>query len=154
MPVATQQILNRLREFDFTGLMVEELGWNYSQANPLTIAVNGELFGLTPVAEKCGLVVYACERDGNREIPAGPIRQEIGRQVAATSPDHLVIIHDAARTAQYWQWVRRQVGTPPVWREQVYQPNQNEEPLFHQLQWFAFDLEEARQSGSAGHISV
>ena len=42
MPVNTQELRRRLREFDFTGVMVDELGWNYHQANPLPMAIDGQ----------------------------------------------------------------------------------------------------------------
>jgi len=142
MPVNTQELRRRLREFDFTGVMVDELGWNYHQANPLPVAVDGQNFDLIAVAEKSGLVVYSCGGDGDGQIPPYPIRQKIERQVAKTTFEHLVIFHDAAGTTQYWQWVRRQSGKPAAWREQVYRPNQTEEPLIQKLQRIAFDLEE------------
>lgn len=149
MPVDAQQLRRRLREFDFTGVMVEELGWNYHRANPLQVAVDGQDFDLNAVAEKSGLVVYSCGGDGDGQIPPYPIRQKIERQVAKATFEHLVIFHDAARTTQYWQWVRRQAGKPAAWREQVYRPNQTEEPLIQKLQSIDFELEDEEQQNIA-----
>lgn len=149
MPVNTQQLRHRLREFDFTGVMVEELGWNYHQANLLPVTVDGQNFDLHAVAEKSGLVVYSCDGSGDGQIPSYPIRQKIERQVAKATFEHLVIFHDAARTTQYWQWVHRQSGKPAAWREQVYRPNQTEELLIQKLQSIEFQLEDEEQQNIA-----
>ena len=142
MPVDTEQLRSRLREFDFTGAMVEVLGWNFHNANPLLVDIDGQDYVLNAVAEKSGQVVYSCQSKEDNQMPPYPVRQKIERQVAKTTFEHLIIFHDVNRTTQYWQWVRRKAGKTAAWREQVYRPNQTEEPLIQKLQQIAFDLEE------------
>jgi len=142
MAANTAEIRHRLAAFDFTGLLVEELGWNHYRASPLEILVDGVRYSFKPAAEKCGLAVYECSPGSDHEIAAYPLRRRIERQVAKLTHEHLIIFVDAARKNQIWQWVRRQSGQPIRYRELAWRAGQTNESLVQVLPAIAFELEE------------
>jgi hypothetical protein len=136
------EIRRRLAGFDFTGLLVEELGWNRYRSTPLEILVDAVRYTLKSAGEKCGLVVYECSPGPNDQIPEYPLRRKIERQVARLTHEHLIVFVDAARKNQIWQWVRRQSGQPIRYRELPWRPGQTNESLVQILPGIAFELEE------------
>src|ERR1039458_2526397 len=142
MPANTMEIRRRLAGFDFTGLLVEELGWNRYRSTPLEILVDAVRYTLKSAGEKCGLVVYECSPGPNDQIPEYPLRRKIERQVARLTHEHLIVFVDAARKNQIWQWVRRQSGQPIRYRELPWRPGQTNESLVQILPGIAFELEE------------
>ena len=57
-------------------------------------------------------------------------------------------------TRQVWQWVKRQPGRSPLYREHIFRQGQTGEPLIQKLQLLAFSLDEdpsiAQVAGLAG----
>ena len=49
---------------------------------------------------------------------------------------------DAGLTEQCWQWVKRESGKPPAYREHSFRAGQTGEPLLQRLQTLAFALDE------------
>ncbi len=145
MPVNVEQARHHLREFDFTRLLVGDLGWNHHQALPLAVPIESETYTLNAVAEKCGLVVYVCNPGPDGEIPLYPTRRKIERQVTKSAFEHMVIFTDAARASLVWQWVKRQAGRPAVCRENTFHSSQTGEVLLQKLQGVAFELQEEEQ---------
>ena len=142
MASATQQLREWLHGFDFRGLLVEGLGWNHDHAEPLRLEVDSHDYALDRVAEKAGFVVYVCSPDASDAIPEYPVRRKIERQVGRLTFEHMIIFVDAARTEQCWQWVKRESGKPPTYREHLFRAGQTGEPLLQRLQTLAFDLDE------------
>ena len=131
-----------LQAFDFPHLFVEGLGWDYYQAEPLALAVDGHEYTLKPVAEKAQFAVFECSPGPNGVIPDYPVRRKIETQVAKLAFEHLIIFVDADRTLQVWQWVKREAGKPAACREQDYQAGQTGLPILQRLQTIAFALDE------------
>ena len=134
----------RLRSFDLTGLLVEELGWDHHPGSAVTISANEQHFRAAPIAEKKGFVVWRCEA-GDGRIPSHSIRRQIETQITRHAFEHLIVFVDAAQREQVWQWVRRQAGKPDASREYTYRASQTGEPLLQRLRAlrFGFDEEEA-----------
>lgn len=61
MPADTAELRSYLRDFDFPRLFVEGLGWNYYEADPVRVQVDGGDYSLKAVAEKADFVVYQCD---------------------------------------------------------------------------------------------
>ena len=110
-----------LQAFDFPHLFVEGLGWDYYQAEPLVLAVDGHEYTLKPVAEKAQFAVFECSPGPNGVIPDYPVRRKVETQVAKLAFEHLIIFVNADRTFQVWQWVKRESGKPAACREQEYE---------------------------------
>ena len=129
MPVSMEELRPRLRDFDFTGLFVEGLGWNYYPAEPLAVLVDGREYSLKPVAEKAGFAVFECAPDQDGAVPPYPVRRKIESQVAKRAFEHMVVFADKERSTQVWQWVKRESGKPAACREQHFHAGQGGEPL-------------------------
>ena len=142
MNIETSELQPYLQEFDFEGLFVEGLGWNYYDVQPNIVQIDDHAYSLNPVAEKAGFVVFQCTSMFSKDVPRYPIRRKIESQVAKMAFEHIVIFVDGDRKEQVWQWVRREPGKPPVCREHPYYAGQNGNPLLQRLQAIAVTLEE------------
>ena len=142
MPVSTSKLRPYLRSFDFQGLFVEGLGWDFYRAQPTRIQAYNQEYVLKPVAEKAGFAVYVCNPDGNGRIPGYPVRRRIELDVTKIAYEHLIIFIDAAKSTQVWQWVKREVGKPPAYREYTLDTTQTGTPLLQRLVGFLFTLED------------
>ena len=142
MPVSIEELRPHLRNFDFTGLFVDGLGWNHYQAEPVAVLVNGREYSLKPVAEKAGFAVFECAPDQDGAVPSYPVRRKIESQIAKSAFEHLVIFADKEQTTQVWQWVKREAGKPAACREQQFHAGQGGDPLLQRLRQIAFTLDE------------
>jgi hypothetical protein len=130
-----------VKSFNFAKLFIEELGWD-RHTNRLEIPVDGQVFNLNAVAQKKGLVAYACEPGADGQITDYATRRKIERQVAKSVHEHLILYLDKDRTTQIWQWVKREPGKPTACREHAYHKSQSGEALVQKLQAMAFSLDE------------
>ena len=142
MPVAVEELRPHLQDFNFPGLFVEGLGWNYHEVEPLAVHVNGQDYSLTPVAEKAGFQVFRCDPGQDGAIPDYPIRRKIESQVAKSAFEHLIIFTDAGQENQVWQWVKREAGKPAACREYLYNSSGSGVALLQRLQPLFVALEE------------
>ena len=148
MQITTQDLRPYLQDFDFTGLFVEGLGWNYYQTNPLTVDVVGVDYTLRPVAEKGGFAVYVCDPGQDGAVPPYTVQRKLEVRVARRAFEHLIIFADADRTTQIWQWAKREPGRSPKPSRWQVQAGQGGEPLLQRLREVAFNLQdEARGIG-------
>ena len=155
MPVRIESLRPHLQAFDFTRLFVEGLGWDYYQAEPLALPVDGHEYALKPVAEKADFAVFECGPGPDGVIPEYPVRRKIETQVAKRAFEHLIIFVDAARTQQVWQWVKRQAGKSAACREHQFHAGQTGQPLLQRLDGFILTLEdEARGIGITDVVSL
>ena len=129
-----------LQQFDFRTLFLQELGWD-RPAGGLSVVVDGRTFDLQAVAEKRGFQVFAYTADDGSP-PDYATRCKIERQAARLAHEHLIVYTDAARTAQKWQWVRRELGRPLARREYDYHKGHTGEALAQKLQGLAVELAE------------
>lgn len=135
----------RLRSFDFTGLLVDELGWDHHVATVPPVAVDGIEFALRAVAQKRGLVVFECGPGNDGAIPPAPIRRRIEKQVSKWAFEHLIVFVDGERTTQVWQWVKRRPDGPDLVRHQTFYPSSSGDLLLEKLRQMVFDLDEEDQ---------
>lgn len=142
MPPDVAQFRRHLQAFDFSRLLVEELGWNFCSERPTSIQAESGGYELRPVAEKAGFVVYVCGPDPEGRVPLYPIRRKIERQAAKTHYEHLIIFVDAAQTRQLWQWVKREGGKPAACREYEFRKGQRGDALIQRLQDLSIGLDE------------
>ncbi len=145
MPANLPRIRDALRKFDFGSLFVEELGWDHCRLAPLRLVLDGVAYTLAPLAQKRGMVAYACTRDSDGKIPEYPVRRKLERLVAKYSHEHLIIFLDAAQSQQVWQWVKREPGRPTACREHRFAKTQSGESLAQKLQAITFSLAEEEQ---------
>jgi len=137
----TTRTRDLLRQFDFKTLFIEELGWDHYNAR-LEIPVDGQVFVLSAVAEKRGMVAYLCPSMEGQSIPDYQTRRRIETQTAKATHEHLIIYTDADKTTQIWQWVKREAGKPTACREHTYHHHQPGDALIQKLQGLFFSIEE------------
>ena len=142
MTVSTSELRPYLSSFDFQGLFVDGLGWDFYRAQPTRIPVDNQEYVLEPVAEKAGFAVYVCDPDGDGHIPDYPVRRKIELHVTKIAYEHLIIFVDAAKTTQIWQWVKREVGKSAACREHTLYTTQTGKALLQRLSNFAFTLQD------------
>jgi hypothetical protein len=134
-----------LREFSFTDLFTQELGWDHLHLQPHKLTVDGMTFTLAPIAQKRGFQVFECRSSG--EIPVRAIRTKIDREVTKLAYEHLIVFVDAERQTQIWRWEQRTEGQPRIAREERLIPAQSGERLARKLEWLFVSLEEEERGG-------
>ena len=133
------------QNFDFRKLFIEELGWDRHAAR-LDVIVDDRTFSLAAVAQKRGFqVLTTCEPSLGEPIPDYNTRRKIDHQVTRSAHEHLIIYTDSGRTAQVWQWVKREPGKPMRCHEHTYHSEQPGEALIQKLQSLLFTFEEEEQ---------
>ena len=144
MQIPTDRLGSYLRNFDFRGLFVEGLGWDIPHGvKPTRISIEDHEYVLELVAEKAGFAVYVCSPNADGETPDNPVRRKIEWWITKRVFEHLIIFIDADKTAQIWQWVKREAGRLPACREhRYYTTQQTGKPLLQRLEEFYFTLED------------
>jgi len=138
-----------LREFSFTDLFTQELGWDHLDLQPRELAVDSTTFTLSPIAEKRGFQVFECQFSG--EIPVRTVRTKIDREVTKLAYEHLLVFVDGKRQTQIWRWEQRDEGQPRIAREEPFIPaQQGGERLAHRLTQLFISLQEE----DAGGLSI
>jgi len=130
-----------LRDFDFASLFIEELGWDRG-GKDIEITIVGQRYPLHAMAHKRGLVVYFHQARSDEGFPDHPTRQKIEKAVAKLVREHLIVYTDTDRTAQYWQWVKREPGQPDRCRQHIHHRDHSGESLIQKLDRLRFTLEE------------
>ena len=130
-----------LENFDLRALFIEELGWDHGGGDT-EIAVSGRTFFLMAVAHKRGMVAYQYVAEPDATFPDHPTRQKIEKAISKTVREHLIVYATHDRTAQYWQWVKREPGQPDRSRVHIYHRDQPGEALIQKLERLVFTLDE------------
>ena len=132
-----EHVRQAIQAFDFERLF-DELGWDNPPADQ-AVVVQDRSYELQAVANKSGLAAYVHQ---SKAIPERDVRMKIERQLAKAVYEHLLVFTDDAQTRQVWQWVRRQTGHTPHYREHTYRRGQTGELLVQKLQPLAFSLDD------------
>jgi hypothetical protein len=141
----------RLREFDLKNLFIEDLGWDNYRTN-FDVSVDARSYALRAVAEKQGMAVFVCQ--GNDGLPDYITRRKIEREAAKVTHEKLIVFADGAKTEQIWQWVKKEPGRPPAYREQAFRAGQREELLIQKLNAITFEIEEAERLRSVAEVAA
>ncbi len=142
MPPNRQSLRAALKEFDFTTLFIEELGWDRPPTGTVDLLVDGVTYSLSPVAHKRGMVVLIYATPADQTIPDHATRSKIERQATKVAHEHIIIYLDSERTTQVWQWVRRQPGQPSASRHHSFHRSQPGDALLQRIEGLAFELAE------------
>ncbi|MCL4486730.1 MAG: Eco57I restriction-modification methylase domain-containing protein [Chloroflexi bacterium] len=138
------RVRNYLKDNDFRGLFIEELGWDHCKTD-LQITVDGRIFPLFGLAEKRGMVAFTCDLPSDGCFPDYATRRKIETQVAKSVREHLIIYVDPTHGTQVWQWVKREPGKPIACREHIHYRAQSGDLLIQKLQTISFSLDEEGQ---------
>ena len=142
MPVSIEELRPHLQAFDFPRLFVEGLGWDHYVTEPFVVRVNERDYTIKPIAEKAGFAVYECDSSVDNNVPQYPVRRKIESEVAKRTFEHLIIFIDPGRSAQVWQWVRRDSGKPAACREYGFTTGGSGDHLLQRIQPLFVSLDE------------
>jgi len=117
MAANRENIRRYLREFNFSKLFIEELGWDYHRTRPLEILLDENAYILNSIAQKRGMVVFQCDSNEDNKVPISTVRRKIERKAAKSAHEHIIIYTDKENTIQIWQWVKREKGKPIACRD-------------------------------------
>jgi hypothetical protein len=156
MTVNYKRTRQYLEAFDFKRLFAEELGWGLPKGNPATIEVDGVAYGLTPVAESGGMIVFTCvARDAQViDVPVASRRQKIDKEVSKIASEHIIIFVNAARTAATWQWFKHGLAEPARARQHSYSKGQPGDSLLQKLAGIAFSIDDLDADGQMSITKV
>jgi hypothetical protein len=140
MAMDINRVRKYLKDFDFTSLFIEELGWDrYSEK--LNVQVDNQVIILQAIANKRGMVVCTCQLRTSRLIVDETVRK-IETQVAKSVYEHIIIYTDANKKEQIWQWAKRQPGKPIARRHHHYNITQSGDLLIQKLENLVFALQD------------
>jgi hypothetical protein len=122
--------------------LFNELGWDHASLKPQQLAVNGEAFTLTAVAQKRGVAVLHCSPDCGGNIPPRPTLLKIEKEALKLAHEHLLVFADAAQTTLTWLWVSRAPGQPTATRTHTWHKGTSGESLRQKLNQIVWALEE------------
>lgn len=126
---------------DLQTLFVDHLGWNNGGTRQ-QVVLDGHLFSLLPIAQKCGMVAYECNVGEDEAIPDYQMRQKISRQATRTQREHLIMFSTSNGDEMYWQWVKTQYGRPNKTYYCKYKRGIQEQDLIERLSNLKFTLEQ------------
>lgn len=144
MPLDRTRCRPLLQSFDFTGLFIEELGWDTHKATH-EIPLPGRSIRLEAIAHKRGFVAWHCPTAKGSIFPDAAARRRIEREATKAAHEHLIVFTDARNSRQIWQWVRRDPGQPLRVREVEWTRGQSGEVILQKLDplFVSFDEEES-----------
>jgi Eco57I restriction-modification methylase len=141
MSFNTENVRALLLKFGFAKLFIDELGWDRHKAE-LPISIAEMSFVLKAVAEKRGMVVWACRPAQAQPIPDRATRKLIERQVAKTTLENLIIFTDDNRQEQVWSWSRHEPGKPNSFLEHFWYAASANRGFVQKLEAITFSFSE------------
>ena len=137
-PSLFQTLLNA---FQFDQLF-NEIGWDRPSTRPQPVQIEAEIFTLTPLVHKRGVVIFLCSPDSTGGIPTRAMQLKIEKEAAKLAHEHLLIFTDTNQTLQTWLWVSCTPGAPAATRTHTWSKGSSGEALRQKLEHVAFSLDE------------
>ena len=138
--MSSKWITDYLDHADFTGLFVEELGWDRPArgGRKVTIDLDEEKLELSEAASFRGVGIWTCPT-----VPSGQVQRAVDKALRKESAERVVIFFD--ENCQVWRWPQARdaagAGTPRlVAHEHVV--GRNNEALRQRLQFVQIGIEE------------
>jgi len=122
--------------------LFNELGWDHANLKPQALAVNGDAFTLTAIAQKRGVAVLRCSPDSGGNIPPRPTLLKIEKEALKLAHEHLLVFADAVQSTLTWLWVSRAPGQPTATRTHTWHKGTSGESLRQKLNQIVWALEE------------
>jgi Eco57I restriction-modification methylase len=147
------QMRERLQQFDFPRLFVDELGWSKpSTRDSVEMTIKNAKFTRRQISHLAGVAVFEISA-GDGRIPDAKTRAAIDKDVSSLFHEHLLIFVDKERTQSLWYWVKRQDGkTFP--RDHFYLKGQPGDLFLSKLGGIVFEITEFDRSGNVPVFEV
>jgi hypothetical protein len=138
--VSSKWITEYIDKADFTGLFVEELGWDRPArgGRKTKVDLDGEKLELAEVASFRGVGIWTCPT-----VPSGQLQRSVDKALRKESAERVVIFHDENR--QVWRWPQARdaagAGTPRLVAHEHFVGRPNE-ALRQRLQFVKIGMDE------------
>jgi len=153
MPLNFTRLRDRLQQFDFHHLFVEELGWSHpTSRQPVPMTVKGASCVRRQISQLAGVTVFEITADDGR-IPDAKTRAAIHKEISGLHHENLLIFLDKERTQSLWYWVKRQDGKN-LPRDHYYIKGQPGDLFLSKLGGIVFDISEFDESGNVSVLEV
>ncbi|MBI5142947.1 MAG: hypothetical protein HZA20_12280 [Nitrospirae bacterium] len=147
MPINVSSVRNRLQDFDFTRLFIEELGWSPpSSSRPVSARAGSISYNRTPIAQLSGIGVFEITTPED-EIPDAKARVAIHKHVSENCYENLLIFLDDRRTQSLWFWGKRE-GSKIHPRDHLYVKGQPGDLFIGKLASMVVDISELDADGN------
>ena len=148
-------VRERLNNFEFGDLFVENLGWARPPAGEKkarALVIKGESYERRAIAELGGVMVFEIT-SANGRIPDAERRKQVDGEIEKQFHEHLLVFVDADRAQSLWYWVKRE-GKVRLPRSHLYVANSPGDLLLGKLDAMHFDIAELDDVGSAPVVEV
>lgn len=153
MPIDFIKTRERLKDFDFHRLFVEELGWSQPSTNvPVEMNVEGSVFSRRQISQLAGVAVFEVTAQ-EAGIPDAKVRAALHKEISASHHENLLIFVDKERTQSVWYWVKRE-GSKKYARDHFYIKGQPGDLFLGKLSSIVFELGEFDESGNVSVLEV
>lgn len=153
MPINVAKLRERLQQFEFQRLFIEELGWSQpATRQAVEMVVKGETFNRRQISQLAGVTVFEITASDGR-IPDAKTRAAIHKEISALHHENLLIFLDHARTQSLWYWVKRQDGKNFP-RDHFYVRGQPGDLFISKLGGIVFDFSELGEGGNVSVVEV
>lgn len=143
----------RLQQFDFPRLFVEELGWSKpSTRDSVEMTIKNAKFVRRQISHLAGVAVFEVSAEDGR-IPDSRTRAAIDKEVSALFHEHLLIFVDKDRTQSLWYWIKREDGKAFP-RDHFYLKGQPGDLFLSKLSGIVFEITELDQAGNVPVFEV
>lgn len=147
MPLDLPHTRERLQQFDFGRLFVDELGWEPpADRRPVASEAKGVPYTRKPVARLSGIGVFEITTSSG-VIPDAKTRALIQKHVAEHCFENLLIFTDAVRSQSLWYWVKREGGKSHA-RDHLYVKGQPGDLFLSKLAALVVDISELDKEGN------
>ncbi len=155
MLIDLEHARKRLKDFDFTKLFIEELGWSQPADCRAVAMRHGEgTFTRRQVAQLAGVVVFEVQpEDGDRRIPDAKARAAVHKEIAAHHHENLLIFVDGQRSQSLWCWVKREQGKSYP-RDHIFMRGQSGDLFLSKLNAMVFDIGDFDAAGNVPLLEV
>jgi hypothetical protein len=142
-----------LKDFDFTRLFIEELGWSKpSSPKRVPMSIKDLDFLRREIAQLSGVaVIEITSEDG--KIPDSATRTAIHKEIAKLHHENVLIFVDAAKTQSVWYWAKRQ-DKKVFPRSHIFVHGQSGDLLLSKLSALAVDFADFDDSGHVPLLEV
>ena len=153
MSLNFQRMRDRLQQFDFHRLFVEELGWSQpSSTQPASMTANQETFTCRQIAQLADVPVFEINSESGA-IPDAKTRAAVHKDITRLHHENLLIFMDTQRTKSLWYWAKRQNGKA-VPRVHHYFKGQPGDLFLSKLGAIVFDLSDFDEVGDVSVVEV
>ena len=144
---------DRLQQFDFHHLFVEELGWSQpTSRQPIPMTVKGVSCVRRQISQLAGVTVFEVTADDGK-IPDAKTRAAIHKEISGLHHENLLIFLDTERTQSLWYWVKRLDGKN-LPRDHFYIKGQPGDLFLSKLGGIVFGISEFDESGNVSVLEV